>query len=155
MPSKEPKHLRRGRLFHRRMQADWLETIKDGKPCPERTIKRLNGRNGRIDVLVEDIDDLLSVVEIKSTDWDEVQEQNVTRNVKRQIHQIWSYVDALMENECKDVCPGIIFPRIPRDPKRLALIESLFNEAGVQVVWHNESIDALKERMSDSDGINT
>ncbi|MCK4628302.1 MAG: hypothetical protein KAT56_04825 [Sedimentisphaerales bacterium] len=33
--------------------------------------------------------------------------------------------------EGKDVCPGIIFPKRPKDKKRMELIESLFIEEGI------------------------
>ena len=89
----------------------------------------------------------MSVVEIKTSDWDRMLDKNVVRNVRRQIRQIWSYVEAQLDLEGRQVCPGVIFPKLPSDLKRLNLIEEMFNEAGIQVVWHNERDDHLRQRM--------
>jgi len=148
MGKREPTALKRGKRFHKLVQEEWLATAKDGRPRPERYIKRLGGKKGRIDILVEELGDFVSIVEIKATSWDRMKAKNVVRNVRRQIRQIWSYVEAEIEHYEMEVCPGVIFPELPRDPKRLALIESLFNEEGIQVVWHNESVEQSKKRLS-------
>jgi hypothetical protein len=145
--SREPKQLRQGKRFHKKVQREWLQTAKNGKPIPERSIKKLNGRNGRVDILVEDFGDFISIVEIKATDWDQMTEKNIIRNVRRQILQIWSYIDSALELEGQQVCPGVIFPKLPRDPERLHRIESLFNDEGIQVVWHDETLQHLRKRM--------
>lgn len=41
---------------------------------------------------------------------------------------------------------GIIFPRRPTDPNRLSLIEQLFEEEGISVVWQDESVEECKAR---------
>ena len=145
--SHEPRQLRRGKAFHKTIQQEWRATAIDGEPHSERTIRRLNGRYGRVDVLVEELGDMVSVIEIKCTDWDRMTEANVVRNVKRQIRQIWTYVEAELELYGCDVCPGVIFPKLPRSAERLGLIETMFNSEGIQVVWHNEGWDQLKKRM--------
>jgi hypothetical protein len=145
--NKEPLALRRGKAFHRQVQAEWLAETKDGKPCPERTIKRLNGRRGRVDLLIEELGGFVSVIEIKATDWDRMAERNIKRNVRRQIRQLWGYIDAELEIYGMQVCPGIIFPTLPSESHRLAMIESMFNDEGIQVVWQNETIDEVKQRM--------
>ena len=148
MKSKEPPPLTRGKIFHKLIQEEWLKTNKSGIPRPERTIKKLSGRGGRIDILVEEIgDNLVSVVEIKATDWDIMAEKNIKRNVRRQIRQIWSYIDSQLDIYGKEVSPGIIFPNIPKDLSRLKLIEAMFNEEGIQVVWHDETMEDVKKRM--------
>jgi len=103
---------------------------------------------GRIDILVEELGDFVSVVEIKASDWDKMTKVNVVRNARRQIRQIWSYVEAELELYDKAVCPGVIFPKQPRDPERLRLIEALFNAEGIQVVWHDEKVQHLQTRMA-------
>jgi len=144
--SPEPERLRRGKQFHRTIQQEWLRTTKDGQARPERSIRKVNGRNGRVDILVEELGDFVALVEIKATDWNRMAEGNVPRNARRHIRQLWTYIDAALELEGQQVCPGIIFPTRPRDPRRTDLIEKLFNDEGIQVVWHDESIDALKNR---------
>jgi hypothetical protein len=48
--------------------------------------------------------------------------------------------------EGKDVCPGIIFPRRPSDKQRMELIEQMFSDEGIPVVWHDETIRECKAR---------
>ena len=75
---------------------------------------------------------------------------NLKLNARNQVRQIWSYIESQLEgfgkDEAKDVCPGDIFPKQPKGPIRLKLIEELFNEEGIQVVWQDESIDERKAR---------
>lgn len=92
----------------------------------------------------------MAVVEIKASDWDRMKPNAVRRNALRQVRQIWSYIDAQLELEGKEVSPGIIFPKCPLDPVRLKAIEQIFNDWGIQVVWHDETIDELKVRMGDT-----
>jgi len=69
---------------------------------------------------------------------------NIRRNVRRQIRQIWQYVDALLEFSGKDICPRVIFPSPPTNIAKRAIVESLFNEDGIQVVWHYDSSKGIE-----------
>jgi hypothetical protein len=138
--------LQRGIEFYRLVQAEWLRDTQDGIPHPERVIKRSNGRCGRVDVLVEELGNLVSVVEIKATYWDAMAANRVIPNARRQIRQIWSYVNAELDIYGMELCPGVIFPHLPRRTERLELIERLFDDAGIQVVWHDETIEQCRER---------
>jgi len=146
--SNEPYILFQGKKFHKLIQDEWLLTSKDGNPISEKTIKKINGRNGRMDILVEDLGDIVSIIEIKATNWDIMKEHNIRRNVKRHCRQIWGYVDAAIGLFNKDVCPGIIFPSLPKSCERLKTIETLFNDEGIQVVWHNESTEKTRTLLS-------
>jgi len=148
MVNKEPERLRRGKAFHKKIQKEWLETAQ-GKVLPEKTIRRLSKRRGRIDIFVDDDsnENHVAVVEIKASDWNRMKHKAVRRNAMRQVRQIWSYIDAQLELEGKEVSPGIIFPARPSDPEKLKVIEHIFNEWGIQIVWHDETIGELKERM--------
>jgi len=148
MANQEPERLRRGKDFHKKIQKEWIEKAQ-GEILPEKTIQRLSKRRGRIDILVDDDsnENHVAVVEIKASDWDRMKPKAVRRNAMRQVKQIWSYIDAQLELEGKEVSPGIIFPTRPSDPERLKVIEKIFNDWGIQVVWHDEMIDELKERM--------
>ncbi len=143
----EPEQLKRGKSFHKTIQKEWLETAKDGTPSRERMIKKLNGRNGRVDILVEELGDFVSIIEIKATDWDRMTDRNVRRNARRQIRQIWGYISAALDLQGQQVCPGIIFPALPKDRERLARIERLFNGEGIQVVWRHESMEHLMSNL--------
>jgi len=155
-PTKEPDQLKRGKLFHKKVQADWRKTA-EGDVKAERVILKQSGRKGRIDVFVndDDPDGTIAIVEIKASDWNRMTETAVRRNVRRQIQQIWDYIESQIvkgeyvpTGEQKSVCPGIIFPKRPKDKGRLELIEKLFIEEGIPVVWDDESIEECKERQN-------
>ena len=79
-------------------------------------------------------DGTIAIVEIKASDWDRMTDLAVRRNVRRQIKQIWDYIESQIivkgeyvpTGEQKTVCPGIIFPKRPKDKNRLELIEKVF-----------------------------
>jgi hypothetical protein len=152
--SREPSQLRRGKAFHKLIQDEWLREA-EGQITPERHVVKPSGRKGRVDVFVDDNNPngVVAIVEIKATDWDEIAEKNVRRNVRRQIRQVWSYIESqiiggeyVTAGEGKSVCPGIIFPRRPTDTQRMKQIEELFEEEGIAVVWHDESIAERRRR---------
>lgn len=141
----EPTQLSRGKDFHKKMQADWLNTA-EGKILIEKAITKPTGRKGRIDIFVdEDGDKLVAVAEVKASDWDKMTDSAVRRNVRRQLKQIWDYIESQL-NVKKDVSPGIIFPKRPKDKERMRLIEELFEEEGIPVVWQDETIEERKAR---------
>ena len=149
---KEPEQLRRGKDFHKKIQKDWSGTA-EGNVTPERFVTKQNRRKGRVDVVVDDDKEngTIAIVEIKATDWDRMTDQAVRRNIRRQIKQVWDYIESQIvkgeyttDGERKDVCPGITFPKRPKDKARMVLIESLFLEDGIPVVWDDETIDERK-----------
>lgn len=152
--NREPSQLHRGKAFHRLIQQEW-EREAEGDVKSERHIRKPNGRKGRVDVFVNDDDpeSSIAIVEVKATDWDKIKKKNLRRNIRRQIRQIWSYIESQILNgqyvkdgEGKDVCPGIIFPRRPKDRERMKQIEEMFEEEGIPVVWHDETIEERKMR---------
>lgn len=127
------------------MQADWLKTA-EGKILVEKGITKSTGRKGRIDIFVSDSgDNLVAVAEVKDSDWDKMTDSAVRRNVRRQIRQVWNYIESQLKTK-KDVSPGIIFPKQPKDKERMKLIESMFEEEGIPVVWQDETIEERKAR---------
>ena len=141
---KEPKVLRRGKEFHKKIQKEWLKSA-EGKVKPEKGIIKPSGRKGRIDIFVEADSELVAVVEIKNSDWDKMTPKAVRRNVKRQAHQILNYIDSQLEKG-NNVSPGIIFPNKPKDIDLMNLIEELFEDEGMPVVWIDETIEERKAR---------
>ena len=127
------------------MQADWLSTA-EGRILIEKAITKPTGRKGRIDIFVDDDGDkLVAVAEVKASDWDKMTDSAVRRNVRRQIKQIWDYIESQLKMK-RDVSPGIIFPKRPKDKNRLKLIEDMFEEEGIPVIWHDETIEKRKMR---------
>ena len=141
--SSEPEQLRRGKKFHKQIQDDW-EQHADGQVSREKRITKTSGRRGRIDIHAKADDDSVAVVEIKASDWDKMTLQALRRNVRRQIKQIWGYIEAELQNA--DVSPGVIFPQRPKDRERTKLIEEIFEEDGIPVVWNDETIEERKRR---------
>ncbi len=139
----EPKRLREGKAFHKKVQADWKASA-EGKVKTEKTVKKKD-RTGRLDVFVSDTgSEVRAIVEIKHSDWDMMTPRAVRRNVKRQARQIWRYIE--LQPTLDGICPGIVFPKRPGDPERLELIEHLFEEEGIPVVWEDESPAERKAR---------
>ena len=108
------------KIFHRKIQKIWLDTAQ-GIILPEKTIRRLTGRRGRVDIFVDDDsnENHVAVIEIKASDWDRMKPKAVRRNALRQVRQILSYIDSQVEFGGKDVSPGIIFPTRPSEINRL------------------------------------
>ena len=145
---KEPIALKRGKAFHKLIQQEW-EKEAEGDVISERYIVKKNGRRGRVDIFVDDEPEApIAIVEVKATDWDKILSTNINRNINRQIKQIWEYIESQIINgkytkggEQKDVCPGIIFPKMPCDKCLKKYIEERFEEYGIIVVWHDEKIE--------------
>jgi hypothetical protein len=149
-----PDQLLRGNKFHEKIQENWKKTA-EGKVKPERTIFKQSGRKGRVDIFVDDEDPegVIAIVEIKASNWDKMTATAVRRNVHRQIKQVWDYIESQISKgeyvktgEGKSVFPGIIFPKRPKDNIRMKLIEDLFQEEGIPVVWDDESIEECKKK---------
>lgn len=136
----EPLILKRGKEFHKKVQEDWRNTAKNGDIFPEHTIplshlKNL-GKSGRIDIFVDDIGDFVSIVEIKSTDWDKIKEKNRQKLLSSHRRQVWKYINKYLDIDHIDVCPGIIYPSEPKTPGLKLKIEKYLNDYGLQVVWY-------------------
>ncbi|MHC4478452.1 MAG: hypothetical protein ACYTEL_22670 [Planctomycetota bacterium] len=143
--SKEPIQLQRGKGFHKRVQAEWLGTA-EGRILIEKAITKRTGRKGRIDIFVDDDGDkLVAVAEVKACDWERMTNSAVRRNVRRQIKQVWDYIESQLA-KAKEVSPGMIFPKRPKDRERIKLIEGMFEEEGIGVVWEDETIEERKAR---------
>lgn len=150
----EPEALKRGKAFHKKVQAVW-EAEAEGEVRSERGVTKKTGRRGRVDIFVNDDDPngCIAIVEIKASDWDIMTKRAVRRNIRRQIRQVWSYIESQIDGENyvstgehKSVSPGIIFSRKPNDVERLKMIEQLFIAEGIAVVWHDESTEDCLRR---------
>lgn len=156
---RKPERLRRGKAFHKKIQKDWEKTA-EGHVSVEETVSKSAGRDsgkgrmGRIDLHVDD-SDVAAVVEIKHSDWDRMTMAALRRNVRRQIRQIWQYIESQLHPtdptiRPKDVSPGVVFPKRPRSKQRMRLIEMMFEEEGIPVVWDDESVVERKERTDET-----
>ena len=141
----EPERLRRGKAFHRHVQAEWEAGEGEGEVVSEKPVMKPSGRRGRVDVFVTVDRRLVAIAEIKYSDWDAMTESAARRNVKRQARQIWDYIDSQLALG-RDVSPGVIFPKRPESASRLALVETLFDAEGIPVVWYEESTEERRSR---------
>ncbi len=139
----EPECLRQGKEFHKKVQLDWDLSIKDGHPNIEHTISLQRNQSrlkhikrGRLDIFVDELGEFVSVVEIKSTDWNKIESKNIRKLLASHRRQIWNYISKYRDDEKIDVCPGIIYPNVPISNKLREDIEEYLNSYGIQVVWY-------------------
>jgi hypothetical protein len=140
----EPNHLRRGKEFHKKIQKEWHKSA-EGDVETEKSMTKPSGQKGRMDIFVKSDETLVAIAELKASDWDAMTSAALRRNVRRQAHQIWNYIESQLELG-RDVSHGVIFPKRPKDPDRIKLIERLFEKEGIPVVWEDESIAERKAR---------
>jgi len=140
----EPEILRRGKEFHRRVQSDWEKTAEGKIHCEHRIACVLNDnsakhvRRGRLDLFVDEIGDFVGVVEIKSTDWEQVKASNIRKLLSSHQRQVWRYVEKYVDDDGLDVCPGIIYPTAPRSPELKQEVERYFSDHCIQIVWYDD-----------------
>ncbi len=139
----EPEILRRGKLFHKRVQADWLREA-EGRVAAEQTIfmsmlstSARHVRQGRLDLFVDLTDDYVTVVEIKSTDWDHIHAGHVRHLLGSHRRQVWRYIEKYLDSDRVSVCAGLIYPREPASAALRDYIEQYLNEYWLQVVWYD------------------
>ena len=114
--SAEPSALVRGKQFEKRVKKDWKNSA-DGIMLMEHTINlslksEIGSRvkRGRLDILVSELGDFISIVEIKATNWDRIKPVNITKNLGSHQRQIWKYIKEFTDIEKTDVCAGVIYP---------------------------------------------
>jgi hypothetical protein len=141
----EPDVLRRGKEFHRRVQAEWAGEIEGASVRSEHgillgpvsgTVK--HQRRGRLDIFISQFEDFFCVVEIKSTNWDRIQISNRQKLLRAHCRQVLRYVDKYLDHDHVNVCAGIIYPRSPVTSGLKARVEQYVNDHGLQVAWYDE-----------------
>ena len=142
--SGEPEQLKRGKQFQEAVQKDWEKTA-EGNPTIEHTTRLLHGdtrtghrRLGRMDIFVDELGDMVTVVEIKATDWDRSLPRNRQKNLASHRRQVWKYIEKYLDGEQMDVCAGIIYPTAPRTAGLKEQIEGYLNDYGLQAVWYDD-----------------
>ena len=140
----EPEILRRGKEFHQRVQLDWKNTAEGQIHLEHKIVRGLNDQNtthirrGRIDLFVDEIGDFVTVVEIKSTDWDKIKSTNRRKLLSSHQRQVWGYVEKYVDDDRVSVCPGIIYPSAPKSVHLKQEIENYFSEHCLQIVWYED-----------------
>jgi hypothetical protein len=142
----EPEILRRGKEFHRRVQAEWAGEIEGAPVHSEhgiifgslsKTVK--HQRRGRLDIFISQFEDFVCVIEIKSTNWDRIQISNRQRLLAAHCRQVLRYVDKYLDHDHVNVCAGIIYPQAPRASEVKFHVEQYLNNQGLQVAWFDDA----------------
>lgn len=153
----EPEQLARGKRFQRLVQDDFHRNTRDGTALPEahvsfEAMESVRKKSGRMDILITELGDFVTILEIKATDWDKIKPANVRRNLWRHQKQLLTYVDKFLEVDRLDVCVGIIYPRPPQKPGLKGLVEScLEEEYGVPAYWYSEIQTQGRGRMAEAE----
>lgn len=138
----EPEQLRRGKSFHSTVQNDFSENSKDGEVNVEASLPLdlvRKGRRGRVDILIDDLGDFVTILEIKGTDWDRIPERNVKRNLYRHQRQAFRYIDEFVVKEGTSVCHGIVYPAPPARPGLKNFIENyMMDTYSIPVYWYTD-----------------
>ncbi len=99
----EPSCFIRGKQFQYIVMYDFNRNNKDGLLGFEKTRKLLNNKTGRLDILVSELGDYISVYEIKATNWDIIKLKNIIKNAWRHQHQLFKHINTYTK-ERLDVC---------------------------------------------------
>jgi hypothetical protein len=140
----EPEQLKRGKKFQKIVQQDFEQNSKNGKVIPEafisfKELKKIKQQSGRMDILIQELDDFVTIVEIKATNWDKIKPENIKRNLYRHQKQLFNYIDKFLEIDKLDVCLGIVYPKPPQKKGLRQFIEKyLEDNYGVPAYWFNE-----------------
>ncbi len=136
--------MRRGRRFHHQVQAAFLLGLTGASAHPEHHVRLTRTSRGRVDLhVVPEVGERYAVVvEIKSTDWDVLQEHRVRPNVRSHIRQLQSYLDRYVDDigsAWESVTGVLLYPRRPTNTVRRQLIDELTSREAIMVAWYDEA----------------
>ncbi len=77
----EPERLKKGKDFEKEVVADFRKHSEDGFVSSNDTIQLSklradHGKRGRPDILITELGDFVTILEIKCTDWDRIKLKN-------------------------------------------------------------------------------
>ncbi len=139
----EPEALRRGKAFEKIVQEDFTRNTKDGEAESEAFVsfvemKKIHRKSGRIDILISELGDFVTILEIKATDWDRIKPANIKKNLWSHQRQLFRYVDKFSEVDELGACLGIIYPKPPKTQGLRETIEGYLESYGVPAYWFNK-----------------
>ena len=133
----EPKKFQRGRKYEALEKSEWVNLDGNCEAYFEKSVPLISGRGGRIDVLIDEKNGNYTIIEIKSTNWEKIMPHRIRPNVLRHIQQIIGYWDYFDGNN-KPVCLAICYPSAPKQISTRRIIEEIFLNKGIQIVWTKE-----------------
>jgi hypothetical protein len=142
-----PDRLRAGQAFHRTVQTAFVAGLVGAVAEAERPIRLAHGRAGRIDLLVVTTtaaERIAVVIEVKSTDWDQLPLHRTRPNLRAHLRQLQKYLDTVIDAIGKpggwDSAVGVLlYPRRPRSRHVMDMITRIVDEVALMVVWHDET----------------
>lgn len=130
--------IRRGRLFEEKERRGWNPEQSGNPDCTAFEVpSRLGRKRGRIDVRLK-WNDLVVLLELKSTDWNRLKPYRVRPTALRHIAQLYRYVDGELANGQTGIFHGIVYENRPHLGTRRQQLTHIFNESGVQLVFRDE-----------------
>lgn len=124
----------RGGVFEKTEKLGW-EKLEEGKAQFEVPTK-WRGKNGRIDIRIDELDGIIAVIEIKSTNWDEISDHRIRATALRHARQLWRYVEREVESGA-NTSSGLIYQHSPASAAKKRIVEEALDERGIQVVWRD------------------
>lgn len=140
----ESEQLVRGKRFQALVQDDFRRNTRDGTALREARVsfegmENARKRSGRMDILITELGEFVTILEIKATNWDRIKPANVRRNLWRHQRQLLAYVDKYLKVDKLDVCLGIIYPHPPGKAGLRDFVEKhLEEDYGVPAYWYSE-----------------
>jgi hypothetical protein len=95
------------------------------------------GRRGRIDIFVEKNEDFVTIIEVKSTNWNRVSSHRRRPLLASHRRQIERYVDQYVDGAGVNVCAAVVYPKAPTSVRVASEIEGFWHGHGFQVVWYD------------------
>ena len=140
----EPAILKRGKIFQKIVQQDFEKNTEGGGVFSESHISFTNynavkKQRGRIDIFIKDKTKLITILEIKATDWDKIKRKNIRRNLYRHQKQLFGYVYKYLDIDKLEASYGIIYPAPPKNKDILELINDISeNDYCFPAYWYTE-----------------
>lgn len=138
------KQLAAGQAFHKQVQSAFLTGLAGAVGFPERQWRLLGQRRGRVDLAVEvEGEQMLVVIEIKATNWDQIPANRRMRNLRRHLRQLQEYLDSAMEDmevgQWASIAGALLYPARPTGAETTTLIEGTAGEQAIMVTWYEDA----------------
>jgi hypothetical protein len=140
--SKFSENVRRGRRFEAEEKAGWNHIPVKRIHFEASTI--WSSKRGRIDIKIDENDGSVTIIEIKSTNWDALSQHRIRCTSQHHARQLWRYINDYLLNQSMDVCAGIIYENEPNNRQVGILVEQVLNDQGIQVVWRNTGLSQVR-----------
>jgi len=143
--SKEPDILKQGKIFQRIVQLDYQKNSIGGVANIEENVSfdylaNDKKRKGRMDIIIhDDSNNSVTIIEIKSTNWDKIKSKNIKKNLCRHSRQLFNYIDKFITVDNRTVGLAIIYPAPPKSKEFQEFIETCaLEEYSIPVYWYTE-----------------